>query len=69
MTRNQAVKEARECADSIIEQRTRQAKGWDRGEYRDDMRDVDRIWHLPIEAAMHCTARRAFELSKQFANG
>jgi hypothetical protein len=36
MTRRQAIRFARECADAIIEQRTRQARGWDKGRYRDD---------------------------------
>ena len=63
MTKREAIKIARQCADSIIEQRTRQAKGWDQGVYRDD----SQFRTMTIEEGVDLDVAEAFRLSKQFA--
>lgn len=62
MTRNQAAKAARDCADSVIEQLTRLSKGWDQGEYRDDD-----VWcAVSVKDGMAQAVEEAFNLSRQF---
>jgi hypothetical protein len=41
MTKRQAIAEVRAEANAIIEQLERRARGWDKGRWRDDMRDVE----------------------------
>jgi len=66
-TKNQAIREARAEADAIIEQRTRQARGWDRGAHRDDVRIVDRCWHPTIEQSVRMSVNHAFAMAARFA--
>lgn len=47
LTKRQAYRIVRECADAVIEQRTRQDKGWDKGRFRDN--DVYRRWTIEQE--------------------
>ena len=67
MTRRQAITEARDCANAVIEQLERHAKGWDRGMWRQDMREVDRNHRNTIRATVAMNVGRAFELSKEFS--
>jgi hypothetical protein len=66
MTKRQAIAEVRDCADAIIEQAERRAKGWDRGAWRDDERIVDRSSRNTIAARIGVNVSRAFYLSAQF---
>ena len=51
LTTRQAIRQARAAADAIIEQRTRQAAGWDKGLYRDD--DVYRMHTIEHRVRLH----------------
>lgn len=62
ITKRQAIRIARKCADSLIEQLERRAKGWDKGRYRDD--DAVRI--CTIRQSMELDVAEAFHLSRQF---
>lgn len=42
MDKRAARQQIIEAADAIIEQRERQARGWDAGAWRSDMREVER---------------------------
>ena len=59
LTRRQAIRFVRECADRVIEQRTRQAMGWDKGRFRDD----DVHCHLSIEQSVRCDVSFAFGIA------
>lgn len=63
MNKRQAIREAQQAADAVIEQRERQAKGWDKGLYRSD--DTMRLW--TIEQGVKMEVEHAFALSRQFA--
>lgn len=63
MTRNQAAAEVRALANACIEQMERQAKGWDKGVYRDD----DTFMWITIKAAQRQNAAEAFRLSAAHA--
>ena len=67
MNKQQAIREVREAANDVIEQLQRWDKGWDKGVYRDDIREADTCWHLPAEQAFQQTVAYAFSLSAQFA--
>ena len=58
--RNNAAATVRACADAIIEQRERQAKGWDQGRFRDD----DTVRSITIEDAVKCNVEQAMYESK-----
>lgn len=58
MTRNQAAAQVRAAANAIIEQRTRQANGLDKGRFRDD----DVRWMRPIEWSIREYIRDAMEV-------
>lgn len=66
ITKRQAIKEVRECANAAIEQMERQARGLDKGIYRDDQVDRSSI-HYSIKAVMRRNSRYAFQLAAQFA--
>ena len=68
MTKRQAIAEVRSEADAIIEQLERRAKGWDRGLWRDDMRNVDCNFSNTIGATIRRSVAHAFALSAQFAD-
>lgn len=63
MNKRQAIREAQQAANAVIEQRERQAKGWDTGLYRSD--DTMRLW--TIEQGVKMEVEYAFALSRQFA--
>lgn len=63
MTKRQAIAEVRACADAVIEQRTRQAMGWDKGIYRDD----DTLQWRTISQSVRANVQEAFRLSVNFA--
>ena len=64
-TRRQAIAETRACADALIEQAERFAKGWDVGRaYRQD----DTLRLLTIAQARRLHVEIAFNLSRQFAS-
>ena len=63
MNKREAIREVRALANMIIEQRTRQAKGWDRGVFRDD----DTGCRVPINCAMHRASREAFYIASLVA--
>lgn len=63
MTRIQAINAVRNAANYVIEQRTRQARGWDRGMYRDD----DLMRYCTIKQAIRTEVAYAFDLCKQHA--
>ena len=67
MTKRQAIRRVRECADALIEQAERRARGWDRGAWRDDVRPVDRNASNTIRANARFHVGVAFELSRRFA--
>lgn len=62
MNKRQATLEVRAIADSLIEQATRKAKGWDQGRYRDD--DCMRI--ESIRSRTKAEVARAFAIINQF---
>lgn len=63
-SKREAIKWAREEANAIIDQAERQAKGWDKGMYRDD--DVTcRGQSIRYTQAMHSMV--GFALSARFA--
>ena len=61
-TKRMAIADVRSAANSIIEQRERQAKGWDQGRYRDD----DTVRNVPINTQMHYLSEAAFRASWEF---
>lgn len=67
MNKRQAIKEAREAANAVIEQLERIAKGWDKGSHRDDMREVDRNPNNTIRQQIRGHVDHAFALSRQFS--
>lgn len=67
MTKRQAIKEVRECADAVIEQAERIAKGWDKGNHRSNLREVDRNAGNTIRQEIKFHVYHAFALSRQFA--
>lgn len=67
MTKNEAARIARQCADAVIEQLERVAKGWDKGMYRSNILPADRAWHLPWRVEVQKECEYAFNLSRQFA--
>lgn len=67
-TRRQAIAAVRAEADGIIEQLERRARGFDRGTWRDDVREVDRRWTNTIRATMRRSVAFAFALSRKFAS-
>lgn len=69
MTKRQAIREVRECADALIEQSERRARGFDRGTWRDDVRPVDRNASNTIRANARFYVGVAFDLSRRFAGG
>ena len=62
-SKREAIKWVREEANAIIEQAERQAKGYDKGMYRDD--DITCNQSIRYSQAMHSMA--AFALSTKFA--
>lgn len=62
LTKRQAIAETRDCANVVIEQLERRAKGWDRGAYRDD--DTVRLRTINDHIALNVDV--AFELSARF---
>ncbi|WNO28826.1 hypothetical protein [Clavibacter phage 33] len=62
--RNAAIREAAALADSIIDQRTRLAAGWDQGMKRDD---EPRFTGVTPRMRMERDSAAAFALSAQFA--
>lgn len=65
MNKRQAIKEARECADSVIEQLERIARGWDKGRWRNDMREVERNPSNTIRALIRADVEHAFNVARQ----
>lgn len=63
MTKRQAIRQAQQEANALIDQLERLAKGWDKGAYRDD--DTMRIWTVQETIDLHVNA--VFSLSVQFA--
>lgn len=61
MTKQQAINAVRNCANYIIEQRTRQARGWDQGKYRDD----DCMRTQSIAQTVREESHYAFNLARQ----
>lgn len=49
------------CADSLIEQAERKAKGWDKGIYRDDAAPGD----MPINVQIRGNVKLAFNAAKE----
>lgn len=66
ITKRQAMREVRANADALIEQLERIAKGWDRGMYRSDTRDVDCVPHNSIRSRVRSYVSESFRLSAQF---
>ena len=66
LTKRQAIKVVQAYANAAIEQMERQAKGWDKGIYRDDCMDRTSI-HYSIRATMNRNSRYAFQVAAQFA--
>lgn len=62
-TDRQVYAAVRALADGVIEQRTRQAQGWDKGTHRDDMRTVDRNASNTIRRNIQAAVAEAFSLS------
>lgn len=63
ITKREAIKVVQACANSVIEQRERQAKGWDKGLYRDN----DTFRTMTIEEGVDLDVAEAFRLSADFA--
>ena len=61
-TKRMAIADVRSAANSIIEQLERQAKGWDKGRYRDD----DTVRTVPVSTQMHHLSEAAFRASWEF---
>ena len=68
MNKRQAILEVRSAANWIIEQAERRAKGWDKGVFRDDVREVDKCWATPIEVSIQQEVDHAFALSREFGS-
>lgn len=62
VTKREAIKQVRECADAIIEQQARRARGWDRGVYRDDVSPADRAYRLTISEHLEACSQIAFDI-------
>lgn len=60
MTRNQAAALVRDCANGLIDQLEREAKGWDKGEWRSDTRVVARNQSNTIAALKRELVRVAY---------
>jgi hypothetical protein len=62
-SRRQAIRMVKECANAVIEQRERQAKGWDKGRYRDD----DAHCLYTIKESIKANVDAAFALAEAHA--
>jgi O-phosphoseryl-tRNA(Cys) synthetase len=61
MTKRQAISEVRALADACIEQMERVARGWDKGDRRDDDLSVR------VSATLSVNAQEAMWIARQFA--
>lgn len=64
MNKRQAIKEVRECANAVIDQLERIAKGWDKGSHRDDMPEVSRNASNTTRQLIRGHVGHAFELAQ-----